>query len=512
MLKFMLAVCGVILGWIFIVPAFEFPDEQAHFGTVSTLIDSGSMPKYGKSDLSLEMAESQKLLGIFRDGNGNNKYTYHPEYHVEYGQGLVGIYEPAINQLNNVSDRNTYVGSEAAKYPPLYYRYISFYTWLSNSRDILTRLYATRLGGIDLVAVMAIIVWQTGLILFKKRVYAATLTFLVMLQPMMSFVTAGINSDNLHNLFFFLILYLSLKIIRDGLKIRDLIFIALTIALDIYTKPQGFIGIPISAIAVLIAVIKTRKWKMLLWIIVIGIATLILGASQWQSYSGLFTVSNVHNITFIDYLRFSANKLIAQNVVWYWGVFKWLGVVMPPIYWRVANRLVLLSLVGILIYWWKIFKNKKTSIDPYAVSFMLLASVSYALTIFWYDWQHTKQNGYSLGIQARYFFPTIVAHMTILITGITSIGWNSKIRKLLRQSLVLFFAWLQLGGIWHLISIYYPGPKLSDYLTQFSQYKPMMAKGEWWYLWIGIYMVSFVYLVKTLLFPGMSGEKLPRQK
>ena len=165
-LKYALAIVGVILGWVMVVPAFEFPDEQAHLGTVSYLVDTASMPSYDKQNLTREMAESQKFLGIFRDGYGNNRYTYHPDYHVEYSPSLIGLYEIDILFLNNGADRSTYVGSEAAKYPPLYYGFTSLYMRLVNRHDLITRLYVSRLGGLDIAIIMAIVVWKIGFLIF----------------------------------------------------------------------------------------------------------------------------------------------------------------------------------------------------------------------------------------------------------------------------------------------------------------------------------------------------------
>lgn len=500
--KFILAIVGIIFGWVMIVPIFEFPDEQAHFGSISYLVSNHSMPVYDKLDMTLEMVEAQKILGVFRSDVGQNKYTYHPEYHPEYTNTTIGLYENEIKDLNTSENRTTYVGSEAAKYPPLYYGLGSLYTRIVDRSDIVTRVFVTRFINLDIAVLMAIVIWNIGLLIFEKKIYARHLTFMVMLQPMMSFVTAGINSDNLHNLLFFTIIYLGLRLIKYELKVKDLLLLVATIALDIYTKPQGFIGIAIAGLAVLLAVIRSHKWKMLGWIALIGIGAIIFGGREWEKYFHLLTVVNRSGSDFLEYLRFSANKLLAQNVVWYWGVFKWLGVVLPPIYWRVANRLILVSVIGFVIYWFKVFKKKKVISDPFMTLYLLLATILYALIIFWYDWQHMKQNGYSLGIQARYFFPTIVAHMSILITGIMSFSSNLKIRKWLRGGLVLIFTWLQLGGIWRIISIYYPGANLSEIISMASQYKPSMIKGDWWYLWIALYTVSLLYLLKTLLFRG----------
>lgn len=493
-IKFALAVTGVVLGWSLVVPTFEFPDEQAHFGSVSYLIQNGYMPRYGKQDLTDELAETQKLLGIFRDGNGNNAYTYHPDHHVTYTTNLTGLYESDIQALNTRANRTNYVGSEAAKYPPLYYAYISLFTRTVDTYDIVTRLYVSRLAGLVGAFLMTLIMYQIGLFIFNKKIYAKTLVLLTMMQPMMSFVSAGLNSDNLHTLLFTLILYSGLRLIRDGIRVKDILLIALAIVLDIYTKPQGFIGITLAGFAILLAVIRSKQWKMLGWVGVIGMTAIALGAGQWNQYKDLFMVKNVYNVSFIEYVRFTANKLLAQNVVWYWGVFKWLGVVMPPMYWRLANRVVLAGSIGLIIYLIRIMKKKKIVADPYSICFILCSSIIYALVIFWYDWQYNKINGYSLGIQARYFFPTIVGHMAILLTGILSFGWNSVSRKWIRRALILFFIWLQLGGIWRIITIYYSTSSINTVIAQASQYKPFFAKGDWWYLWGVVYVASLSFL------------------
>lgn len=496
-LKTLLPTLGIILAWMLITPIFEFPDEQAHFGTVSYLLDQNRLPSGNDLDMTREMYSTQELLGVLRDGYGNNKYTYHPEYHVPYTDSIVGQYEEEIKSLNNQNDRNTYVGKEAARYPVLYYRLIGLFTTLVNKQDIITRVFVTRLGGLFIAFGLGYFSWKVGLLLFGKTKLANTLVALTLLQPMMSFVTAGINSDNLHNLLFLILIYLGLDTIKNGIKLKHFFFLPLALALDIYTKPQGFIAIPIIGISLLISIIRHHKWWMLVALLVLGLLVLVIAPNQLNLYSGLLTVSNFRGVSLIEFLRFSSNKLLAQNVVWYWGVFKWLGVVLPSIYWQIANRVVLLAVIGLANYMYKAVKHKKLITDPLNVIYLVLVSAIYTTTIFWYDWQHLKIEGFSLGIQARYFFPTIVAHLSLLIIGITSIGWNKKIAEWLRRTLLLLFLWLQLGGIWRLISIYYDTSSISTMITELSQYKPYFVKGSWIYLWAIIYVSSLLAIAYT---------------
>lgn len=498
---------GVVLGWSLATPMFEFPDEQAHYGTVDYLLTQGEMPSYGNFDLNLEMVKTQEYLGTFRDGLGNNRYTYHPEYHVEYLDGLEGKYEVEIKKLNDVAFRNNYVGNEAAKYPPLYYGFTTLYTSFVNSADLITRFFVARLASLDIAILMAIVTWKIGELIFYKKSYVKVFVLMVMLQPMYSFVTAGINSDNLHNLLFMTLIYGCLRLLRSGITPNNLGIIVGSIMLDIYTKPQGFIGIPLALTAVLIYAIINKKWHAIGYSLIITLIVIVLGGSQWEKYSHLLLITSSQGGNFIDYLRFSVGKLISQNIVWYWGVFKWLGVVLPPIYWQVANRVVLMSVIGIGYYFWKVRKKKKLIADPSLISFMIIASVLYALAIFWYDWQHTKINGYSLGIQARYFFPTLTSHMALMMTGLTTFGWSKKSRIWIRNLIVLLFLWLQLGGITRLIAIYYPATSLASLIDQLSQYKPVYVKGDWWYVWIGIYLTSIIYLIKNSLTRGKQVKK-----
>lgn len=496
-LKAIIPAIGVILAWIVFVPIFEFPDEQVHLSTVSYFADHGSIQPYNTPDVTAEMYRTQELLGTLRDGLGNNRYTYHPEYHVQYSDSTMGIYERDILSLNNTASRSAYIKDEGAQYPPLYYAYSSLWLRLVSSSDLIMRTFVVRLGSLPLVALSAYFIYQIGILIFSSHRSALALLAITILQPMYSFVSAGINSDNLHNTLFIILIYYCLRLIQSGIALLPLLGAASAIVLDIYTKPQGFIGLGILGLALLFAALRHRQWRLLLLSAVLGIIVLIVTYPQLSRYLAFALLDNSRGLSLLAYLQFSLNKLLAQNVVWYWGVFKWLGVVLPPLYWRLANRLVLLSAVGFLIYLARVIFKKKLVANFSYIIFILLVSFIYAFAIFWADWQHHKNVGYSLGIQARYFFPTLVCHLALLQTGILSFSWNNLSRRILRALLVLFFVWLQLGALWHLLSIYYNISSLNTLITQISQYKPYFAKGSWIYLWAIVYVSSLLAIAYT---------------
>lgn len=507
-INLVLAIFFVIIFWSLVTPIFEFPDEQAHITTVNYLLHQKELPQdkdrrlskelkkpVVTADLSVEILETEKYLGTFRDQSGNNKFTYHPEYRPEYTNLLSGKFEEEIIALNTQENQKTYVGEEAARYPRLYYDYLTTWYDLASSGDIILRSYILRIGNITLALLTTFAIYHVGLLIFGKQSHALTLSLLVMLQPMYSFLSAGVNSDNLHNLLFTLVIYCGVKLVKDGFSAK-LFFGTLTaITLDIITKPQGYISLPIILLAVLINIIQTKKWKLLWGLVALGIISILLILSPWNIFGSWINPANLHNANFVEFARFSLNKLVAQNIVWYWGVFKWLGIVLPPIYWQVANRVVLVGGLGLIIYLWKVIKRKKLIAVPFITMYLLLATIIYTLAIYYFDWQYTKAVGYSIGVQARYFFPTVSAQMVLLMIGILSLGWTAKVRMWLRRGLILFIVWIQLGGLWRLITSYYDVSSVQIFITEASQYKPWFAKGDWWYLWVSLYAISLIYLI-----------------
>lgn len=489
----------IIVGlWSLVTPLFEFPDEQVHLETVEYVAEHGNMPAWGVPDTTPEMTSVQTLLGTYRDQYGNNKYTYHPDYHVEYTATEMGKYEAEIHALNTPENRNQYVKDEGALYPPLYYVYSSLWLRLVSQADLITRSYLVRLGNLPLVFFMALFTYLLGLRLFQKPSYARTLMYLTMLQPMFSFLSAGTNSDNLHNLLFFVVTYYGVTLIQNGLALRPTMTAILAVVLDIYTKPQGFIAAGALSLAIIIAIGKTKQWKLLFVLMIGGLATALIALPQLREYLSFALITNFRGLSFWEYFRFSANKLIAQNVVWYWGVFKWLGVVLPPPYWQVANRVILLSTFGFAIYLWRVIRRKRVVAVPSATLYVFCVALLYAGAIFWADWQHHKNVGYSIGIQARYFFPTLVAHLSLLMTGILSFGWSGRVRLWLRRGLIILFTWLQLGGLWRLLTAYYDTDTLSHFVIEVSQYKPWFVKGSYVYVELALYTLALSFLFYTV--------------
>jgi len=513
--KLLLAIAGVIIFWSFATPIFEFPDEQAHVESVEFLVKNNRMP-FGKEwDMTEETMRTQTFLGNFRDNYGNNKYTYHPEYHVEYTDTLIGKYEAEIIALRSPSNRDHYVAKEAARYPRLYYDFVGLFYRALQDQDIILRTYVMRLGNVVLSIATIYFIYQIGLLIFNKKSFALILAAMATFQPMFSFLSAGVNSDNLHILLYTIFIYYCLRFIISGWAKINLFIFTLVIIADFYTKPQAYVMAPILFLAFILRwlVYKTFKvkWKKVL---ALGILVLIgilpkegqtLLALVWRgrvpySYSPKIASTPPN---FLEFVKFSINKFYAQNMVWYWGLFKWLGIVLPRIWWWIANRLALLSGIGLLIGIFRTFRQTKGMKANLPIIFLAGACATYMFAIFWFDWQYAKGVGYSIGVQARYYFPVISTQLSIMLYGLLAYSWNKNSQIMISRIVLLFFVALQIAGMYTLLSSYYDLTSISSFITQASQYKPAFAKGNWWYLWGGLYIISILYLTWI----GMVGVK-----
>ena len=189
-----------ILVWSLFVPMWHTPDEQAHFGHVAYLAEGGQLPMGRQKDLTEEIAISEQLLGTYRNKYGNNQFTYHPEYRLEYTDNLTGKYEAEITNIP-LSARHNFTDAESAYYPHFFYRVSGLIYRLFYQQDLFVRVFALRLFWLFSHVLMVWLAYLIGQLVFPKdKLAAVSVAVLSSFQPMLSFVAAGVSSDNLHNL------------------------------------------------------------------------------------------------------------------------------------------------------------------------------------------------------------------------------------------------------------------------------------------------------------------------
>lgn len=491
-----------------IVPIWHTPDEQAHFAQVAYLAELNSFPE-GKPDLNKEILESEKLLGTERDRFGVNKFTYHPEYKIEYTNTLDGKYENQIKSLP-ISYRKEMVKYEAANYPPLYYWLAAVPYKIFYNSDLFFRVYAARFISIITGLLTVYVAWLIGKEIFeRKKLLQITLPILLAFQPMFSFVSVGVTSDNLMNLLFTVILWICILIIKRGVNRKIIVGILVSLIGLYLTKPQFILAFPLIGFSLLIWFVRNEKISvktksMSAGVGLLGLIAVILISANPQTYylleriypQSFFPGESKYNINVLSFVKDTLTRTARETVPWYWGVFNWLGVGLPIEILRVINRVLIILGLGIFIRLVIAAKNRRE--EDYIFVFLFISAITYYIGIVVYNYLFFTSHNFSFGLQGRYFFPVITAHMALLIYGLVTLipsrflrlqEWGVKV-------LVLSMIVLNLIVLGILVNSYYDWSSINILVNQMSQYKPFYFKGGWIILWVALaitLLVIFIY-------------------
>lgn len=497
------------LSWLVVIPMWHTPDEQAHFAQVAYVAEKGRSPGGGVLDTTEEIYVSEELLGTVRDKVGNNKFTFHPTYNIEYTDSLIGKHEASISALANTQSKKKLVATEATYYPQLYYIPASWLYKVFYSADLFTRVFMIRVWSLVLFIANIFIVYQIGKLIFpKEKLKSLILTVLAGFQPMMIFSNIGVTSDALGNLFFTLFLYSCLRIIIYGINIKELLVLGLVSWLAVITKVQFFIIFPVLIMLLIFLCFRDIKgwikWLVLISIFLVAVFAIRNPYSFKQFSSITVAADSLKQFNMASFAKFTVEYTLPHTIKevmpWYWGVYKWLGVTYPRIVHRIINRIVFISILGFVIWFVRVLRRQDwNNRQNQGIFFMLFVSFIYFLAISVYDWLSWYRSGFQLAVQGRYFFPLISVHMMVFLLGWSTILPNKwKIREYGLKLLAYLMAILNIYALYFVASSYYDTSSLQRFIIQASQYKPWLFKGNSILILLILFLISFLVLTVQL--------------
>jgi len=500
LIYFILAVFIKQLVWAFIVPLWHFPDEQAHFAQLQNIAEPRVPEQIQAGSTSLEITQSQKILHVLRDERGNNDYTFRPEFNLEYSDSYFGPDEHQILELPSESRQDPGI-SEATSYPPLYYWLGSLFYRLAYSGNLIDRVFAARIFSVIITTLAAYYAYLIGKRIFSSESKAIALGILVSFQPMFSFVGAGVSSDPFYNLIYTsFIYYLLVAFQSKKLSLKQLLTLLTVLIIGLLSKQQMIIALPallillIPKLSPLIKKLSPKQWLTAsLALIFIGYLTYQLGET-WRIYGFLAAGPENQSLSFSSHLLWTIRHTIAEVLPWYWGVFKWLGVVLPNIVRRIQMRLLILAIIPIFIFTKDLItakRLKKLSKLNKNILFLLTIAGVYFLGLTIWDYLFRINYNFSFGIQGRYYFPTIVAHMALLLIGINLLP--KILKKLFWLLTPLWWLVLHFIGLLTVSQAYYDTSSLKAFIIQASQYKPYWIKG--WPVTVLLALLLFSQLI-----------------
>jgi hypothetical protein len=241
------------LAWSLIVPPFEVPDENAHYAYVQQIAERGTVPRlvYPEGPISPAV---DTMLGatLFYQIVGE------PENPAPLSQLQQQAVENAGNEgLSTVGDGDA---NSATNNPPLYYALEAVPYEIGSGGTVLDRLVLMRLMSVLMAAITVLLIFMFLAELLPGTPWAWTAGALVAaFQPLFSFISSGVNSDNLLYLASAGLLWALARSFRRGLTLGGGALIGGFLATGLLTK-FTMIGLIPAAVAGT-ALAALRLWR-----------------------------------------------------------------------------------------------------------------------------------------------------------------------------------------------------------------------------------------------------------
>lgn len=380
--------------YAFWTPAWQVPDEPAHYNYARYLAENGRFPVLQAGDYPHAYLEEIKAK------------RFPPDM--------------SVDPIRYESHQ-----------PPLYYILAAGVYTLFAGASLAARLVAMRLLSVLLGAGTILLAYVLVRENFPSRPYLAwgTAAFMAFL-PMHIAITAGVNNDALAELMLAAILLWLLRYLRRRpgrqvpMHVRDWLPLGLLLGLGLLTKTSVYVALPTAALVILWGegrlAPKGRRMPAVLrgWLVSFGIALLI--ALPWYvrnvlTYGGLdilglgrhdaITTGQLRTAEWLAANGFAAlmGNFARTTFQSFWGQFGWMGVLLDS---RLYALLALLSgLAAFGALWWLVrWLFQRTHLYPHEARALAVLGWSALLTVLgylWYNLQFVQHQG-------RYLFPALI--------------------------------------------------------------------------------------------------------
>lgn len=450
--------------WSLAFPLWQGPDEDDHYAVIQFIGENGRLPDEGDEILPDEVTLSRELADVGR-------LDYHPEQRQGWSDTAVGLREAEFGQLPPSTRTSTELGTVAklAHATPLYYLLAAVpYRLVGYGGDLLLRAQVQRLFVVLVSSPIVIVAYLIArLLLPTQAALRLTIPTLVAFHPQLTQMTAVVSVDGLYFVLYSLLIYLCLRVLRDGLSYRTAVFIGLAFAAGVLMKPT------LNGFAPLVALVvvydgwrrKGERWPVF-WAAVLMNGLIILPVGWWMGRSlrlnqDLFYFNPVlkgHRIItqpFYDYAPLPHTIDYYQSVwggifVTWWGHFGWLDTPVAPWVYHLLRLLTLLALVGLA---WRVGRSwsRRPRFEEWQAGrrmapllvwgFLALTVLVPVLLLQLYDLTFWWEYGNGRGLQGRYWLGTVVPMLTFFTLGLLFLApprWQPALHAALRIAIVVF--------------------------------------------------------------------------
>jgi 4-amino-4-deoxy-L-arabinose transferase-like glycosyltransferase len=240
-LLLLLATAAILsLAWALSVPAFQSPDEEAHFAYTQHLGEKGSPPHLNTGDGALsteaqtavQTAQLHSLIGI-------------PGARPAWTAADVRLWEAQKERIGSTQRGDGSGPNTAGANPPLYYAYEAVPYRVFLWGDLFTRLLAMRLWTGVLMVLTVGMVWALAGEVFGADPWRRTLaTGVTALQPMLGYVGSTVSPDGLLTAIWTAFVLLAVRTVRRGASPGRLLGLGALSAASVLTHGRGLAIVP----------------------------------------------------------------------------------------------------------------------------------------------------------------------------------------------------------------------------------------------------------------------------
>lgn len=244
----LLAVAVAVTAWALLVPPFFVPDEPGHFGYAQSLAEGAGRPAENPPPGGQHFStEARRAHAVTRTHGVLHDPAYKPPW------------EPSEERAweerpHGPRDREDVVAvGPQSNHPPLYYAYEVVPYEVASGGDLFDRLFLMRLWSGLLMLVTTAGAWLLiGELTGRNRSLQLAGAACVGLQPMATFISAGVNPDALLFAAVSLALWLAVRLLRRGPTRGGVAALMAVTAVAVLSKAAGLALVPGVAFVLLV--------------------------------------------------------------------------------------------------------------------------------------------------------------------------------------------------------------------------------------------------------------------
>jgi Predicted membrane protein (DUF2142) len=224
-----------VAAWLAVTPAFQGPDEPAHFSYAQQLAETGSPPEKlggnGRSrsteeTLAMDWAGLHSLIGVL-------------DARPAWSDAEERAWEEVEAALPAGASEDGLGPNAVAGNPPLYYAYEAVAYHAAPGGSLFARFHAMRIASALLYLLTIPLAWLIAAELFKPLWARALTAAIVAIHPKLASLGASINPDVLLTTVWTAFIYVAIRTLRHGATRGRLAAIGILAAASVLTHGRG---------------------------------------------------------------------------------------------------------------------------------------------------------------------------------------------------------------------------------------------------------------------------------